>query len=129
MTDSPNNFNVVFHDSDFRVKSKFVNFSPRNKLELVGLLTKGKFPIISLTGFRQESSEIIVTDYEYVLSVDEVINEELLNEIPENLLQCRTLSSADLPSPTTSPNISPPDTGQFYYTQKKKKKNNLPSPV
>ena len=56
ITESLDNFFVKFHDSDYIVKSKFVNFSPRNKSELAGLLTKGKYPIIRVTRFMLESN-------------------------------------------------------------------------
>ena len=57
-----------------------------------------------------ESGYLSVSEYDYIFSVDEVINEERLNDVPEAFMPrshpCP--STTDLPSPTSSPTITSP---------------------
>ena len=76
LTEVNSHFYVKFHDSDFFTKSKFVNFSPSNKNELVSLLAKGQYPIICVKSFSHGSGYLSVSEYDYIFSVNEVINEE-----------------------------------------------------
>ena len=57
-----------------------------------------------------ESGYLSVSEYDYIFSVDEVINEEHLNDVPEAFMpRSRPCpSTTDLPSPTSSPTISSP---------------------
>ena len=71
-------------------------------------MAKGQYPIICVKSL--ESGYLSVSEYDYIFSVDEVINEEHLNDVPEAFMpRSRPCpSTTDLPSPTSSPTISSP---------------------